>query len=53
MQFVPQPIRIVPLMFLLGVAPLFVLLYWMWRVRLRKRLGGMTIGSRPAVNEPA
>jgi uncharacterized membrane protein len=53
MKFVPQPIRIVPLLMLLGVAPLFVLLYWMWRVRLRKRLGGLIIRSPVAVNEAA
>jgi hypothetical protein len=48
MKFVPKPIRIVPLLFALGLAPLVVLLYWMWRVRLRKRLEGMTLRPRPA-----
>ena len=45
MKFVPAPIRIMPLLIALGVAPLFVLLYWMWRVRLRRRLTGLTIAA--------
>jgi hypothetical protein len=45
-KFVPEPIRIVPLLAALGVAPLLVLVYWMWRVRLRKKLSGMIVGSR-------
>jgi uncharacterized membrane protein len=45
MKFVPAPIRYVPLMIALGVAPLFVLFYWMWRVRLRRRLAGLIIAS--------
>ena len=43
MKFIPEPIRILPLLFLLGVGPLLVLLYWMWRVRLRKHLAGIII----------
>lgn len=49
MNFVPAAIRIVPLLFALGLAPLVALLYWMWRVRLRKRLAGMIFSNRPAV----
>lgn len=45
MKFVPAPIRIIPLLIALGFAPLFVLLYWMWRVRLRRRLTGVIIAS--------
>jgi uncharacterized membrane protein len=45
MKFIPAPVRIMPLLIGLGVAPLFVLLYWMWRVRLRRRLTGMIIAS--------
>jgi len=45
MKFVPAPLRITPLLIALGVAPLLVLLYWMWRVRLRRRLTGMIIAS--------
>src|SRR2546423_11447739 len=51
MKFVPAPIRFVPLLFALGVAPLFVLLYWMWRVRLRRRLTGVIIASSQTMNE--
>ena len=43
MNFVPEPVRILPLLFALGLAPLFLLLYWMWRVRLRRSLRGMSI----------
>lgn len=49
-QFLPKPLRIFPLLAPLGVAPLFVLLYWMWRIRLRKRLQGMIL--RTAVDAP-
>jgi hypothetical protein len=45
MKFVPAPIRYMPLLIGLGVAPLFVLLYWMWRVRLRRRLTGLVISG--------
>lgn len=45
MKFVPQPVRIVPLMFALGVAPLIVLLYWMWRIRLRQSLRGLIVAN--------
>ena len=45
MKFVPAPIRIIPVLIALGFAPLFVLLYWMWRVRLRRRMTGVIIAS--------
>jgi hypothetical protein len=48
-KFVPAPLRILPLLSVLGVAPLIVLLYWMWRVRLRHSLRGMTIGGARAL----
>jgi uncharacterized membrane protein len=41
MQFVPAPIRVVPLLLFLAIAPLVLLLYWVWRVRLRRRLSGL------------
>lgn len=48
MKFIPAPIRIVPVLFVLAIAPLLVLLYWMWRVRLRHRLSGLVItGQAP------
>jgi uncharacterized membrane protein len=45
MKFVPAPIRFMPLLIALGVAPLFALLYWMWRVRLRRQLTGLIVAS--------
>jgi len=42
-KFLPEPLRIAPLLGALGIAPLIVLLYWLWRVRLRKRLQGMIL----------
>ena len=53
MKFVPQPIRILPLMFALGIAPLIVLLYWMWRVRLRQSLRGLIVRGTRDVATPA
>lgn len=41
MKFIPEPIRIVPLIFVVAVSPLLMLLYWMWRVRLKQNLRGM------------
>ncbi len=43
MKFIPAPIRVVPLLFALGIAPLVILLYWMWRVRLRRRVSGLIL----------
>lgn len=49
LKFIPAPIRIVPVLFLLAIAPLLVLLYWMWRVRFRHRLSGLVItGQAPS-----
>ena len=45
LKFISEPIRKLPLLLALGVAPLVVLLYWMWRVRLRQNLRGMTTAS--------
>jgi uncharacterized membrane protein len=46
MKFLPQPLRILPVLLVLAVAPLIVLLYWMWRVRVRQSLRGMTLRMR-------
>ena len=45
MQFVPAPIRVVPLLLVLAIAPLVLLLYWVWRVRLRRRVSGLTFAE--------
>jgi len=42
-KFLPGALRIPPLLATLGIAPLIVLLYWMWRIRLRKRLQGVVL----------
>jgi uncharacterized membrane protein len=39
--FMPGWIRSVPVIVLLSTGPIVVLLYWMWRVRLRKNLRGL------------
>ncbi len=44
-QFIPAPIRVEILLAVLGVAPLGVLLYWLWRVRLRGRVGGLIVAE--------
>jgi hypothetical protein len=48
-KFIPAPIRILPLLMVLGIAPLFVLLYWMWRVRLRNSLRGLIVRADPSL----
>ena len=45
MKFIPQPIRIVPVIFALALSPLLLLIYWMWRVRLRRNLRGLVTRS--------
>jgi uncharacterized membrane protein len=50
MRFIPEPIRIVPLIFVVALSPLLLLLYWMWRVRLRQNLRGML--TAPPIEAP-
>ena len=45
MKFIPQPVRIVPLLLVLAFAPILFLFYWMWRVRVRGRLSGLVVGA--------
>ena len=45
MKFIPEPVRIVPLLLVLGFAPIVFLFYWMWRVRVRGRLRGIVVGA--------
>jgi len=47
MQVIPAPIRNVPLLLVLGVSPLVVLLYWMWRVRVKQNLRGLAAAKGP------
>jgi hypothetical protein len=44
-KFIPEPVRIVPLMLVLGFAPIVFLVYWMWRVRVRGRLSGIVVAA--------
>ena len=45
-SFIPEPIRIGPLLAVLGIAPLPILLYWMWRIRLRRKLSGVIVAGQ-------
>ena len=45
MKFLPQALRIMPLLGGLAVAPLVALLWWAWRVRIRKLLPGLATGQ--------
>jgi hypothetical protein len=45
MNFIPQPVRVMPLLLVLAFAPILFLIYWMWRVRVRGRLSGMVLGN--------
>ena len=47
MKFLPQSLRILPLLLALGISPLLVLVYWMWRVRLRKKSGLVFMRDAP------
>ena len=47
MKFIPQPVRIVPLLLVLAFAPILFLFYWMWRVRVRGRLSGIIMRQSP------
>ena len=44
MQFIPEPVRSVPLLLALAFAPIPFLFYWMWRVRVRGRMSGVVVG---------
>lgn len=41
MKGMPAQLRSIPVILLLGGGPLVVLLYWMWRIRLRQNLRGL------------
>jgi hypothetical protein len=45
MNFIPEPVRITPLLLVLAFAPILFLIYWMWRVRVRGRMSGMVLGN--------
>jgi hypothetical protein len=43
MNFVPEPVRNLPLLLVLAFAPILFLICWMWRVRIRGRMSGMVL----------
>jgi uncharacterized membrane protein len=53
MKFMPPQLRSMPVILLLGGGPLVVLLYWMWRVRLRQNLRGLMTATPLEVPRPA
>jgi uncharacterized membrane protein len=53
MQGAPGWMRSVPVIVILGAAPLVVLVYWMWRVRLRRNLRGLLTATPLDAPKPA
>jgi hypothetical protein len=52
MKFLPDPFRSVPVIVVLAAGPLVVLVYWMWRVRLRRNLRGLMTAKPIEVPRP-
>jgi hypothetical protein len=48
MNFIPEPVRIMPLLLVLAFAPILLLFYWMWSVRVRGRSNGIVVGATQA-----
>lgn len=53
MKFMPEWMRSVPVIVAVAAAPLVVLLYWMWRVRLRQNLRGLMTAKPIEARGPA
>ena len=53
MSFMPAWMRSVPVILVLAAGPLVVLVYWMWRVRLRQNLRGLMIVRTLEARRPA
>jgi uncharacterized membrane protein len=53
MRYMPPQLRSVPVILLLGGGPLVVLLYWMWRVRLKQNLRGLITAEPRQARRPA
>jgi uncharacterized membrane protein len=52
-QVFPKPIRIMPLLAMPILAVLFTMLYWLWRVRIRRTLRGIVVANAPiALSQP-
>ena len=52
MPFMPDWMRSIPVILVLAAGPLVLLVYWMWRVRLRQNLKGLMISVRASRAEP-
>ena len=48
MPFMPDWMRSIPVILVLAAGPLVLLVYWMWRVRLRQNLKGLMLSIRTA-----
>ncbi|MDQ2670765.1 MAG: hypothetical protein M3Y31_09050 [Gemmatimonadota bacterium] len=48
----PEAIRIMPLLAMPVLAVVVTMFYWLWRVGIRRRLGGVTLTPRPAPPPP-
>lgn len=51
-EVIPKPIRIIPLLVIPPLAVLAALLYWVWRVGIRRTFRGIVGVSAPAVVRP-
>src|SRR5262249_40251197 len=40
MSFIPEPVRVMPLLLVFAFAPILFLIYWVWFVRVGGRVGG-------------
>lgn len=45
-QVIPEPLRIMPLLVVLAIAPLVAMVYWVWRLRTR-RTRGISLAASP------
>jgi hypothetical protein len=52
MKFIPESVRILPLLLVLAFVPILFLLYWMWRVRVRVRVRGRVSGIVVGATQP-
>jgi len=49
-KVIPEPLRIMPLLILPPLAVLVTMLYWLWRVRFRRTLRGVTLSVSPVTS---
>ena len=53
MKFLPAPFRSVAVIVTLAAGPLLMMLYWLWRVRLRQNLRGLVTAKATELPRPA